>query len=271
MSSHEALSVPAHDVPAQDDCWRVLLLTGEVRAMSLDELDEAFQAGLIDAETPLLPPGESMWTRVGVAAGLDEPESVEEGTLVQRHTLILANAAARAAEAAEAAKSVQVQVEAAKSVEPAIVPRAPVSTYRTRRPASNALSAIATKRGFAVLAAGVLVLSFGISSAARFALHRSAAKATTSIRAAVVLAMPTSELAAAPAAPPKVADNHVAAAEPKASDSEPSAQAPRDAQKRREAPARARRHVAGRAPSRGPFLSGGDKFDPLNGTIERPR
>lgn len=254
MSSYEAALAA---VPTQDDCWRVLLLTGEVRSMTLDELDEAFQAGLIDAHTPLLPPGETAWTRVGVAAGLDEPESIEESTLVQRHTLVLPNAPARVA---------------ASKPAPAPLPAVPATTYRTRRAPTGmaALGVVATKRGFAALAALVLLLSFGISSAARVAFGGSAAKATTSLRAAVDHVAPPAP--AAPAAPEKAVDTRtVAAAAPVATPAESDgAQAPRDAQKRKDAPSRARRHTVSRPSLRGtPFLNGGDKFDPLNGAIER--
>lgn len=52
--------------------WRVQLSTGEIRMMTLEALDEAFDEGLIDARVPVLPPGASAWTTLGEAAGLDE-------------------------------------------------------------------------------------------------------------------------------------------------------------------------------------------------------
>jgi DNA segregation ATPase FtsK/SpoIIIE-like protein len=54
------------------DLWRVQLPTGEMRAMSLDALDDAFQSGLITESTPVLPPGATAWTKLADAAGLDE-------------------------------------------------------------------------------------------------------------------------------------------------------------------------------------------------------
>lgn len=55
------------------DLWRVQLATGEVRVMSLDALDDAFQSGLITESTPVLPPGAAAWTKLADAAGLDAP------------------------------------------------------------------------------------------------------------------------------------------------------------------------------------------------------
>lgn len=56
------------------EIWRVQLGTGEVRFMTLDELDRAFDAGYIHARTNVLAPGSFHWTTLGEAAGLDEPQ-----------------------------------------------------------------------------------------------------------------------------------------------------------------------------------------------------
>lgn len=57
-----------------NEVWRVQLGTGEVRMMSLDELDRAFDAGWIHERTNVLAPGSFKWTTLGDAAGLNEPE-----------------------------------------------------------------------------------------------------------------------------------------------------------------------------------------------------
>ena len=57
-----------------NEVWRVQLATGEVRMMSLDELDRAFDAGWIHERTNVLAPGSFKWTTLGDAAGLNEPE-----------------------------------------------------------------------------------------------------------------------------------------------------------------------------------------------------
>jgi hypothetical protein len=49
--------------------WRVLLTTGET-SMTLDELDEAFNCGRIDASTLVLEPGAVFWAKLGAIAGL---------------------------------------------------------------------------------------------------------------------------------------------------------------------------------------------------------
>lgn len=62
-----------------DELWRVQLGTGEVRFMSLDGLDRAFDEGLIDGHTPVLPPGAgATWTTLGAAAGLEDEDEDED-------------------------------------------------------------------------------------------------------------------------------------------------------------------------------------------------
>ncbi|MBX3199719.1 MAG: hypothetical protein KF894_16405 [Labilithrix sp.] len=55
-----------------EELWRVQLGTGEIRMMTLEGLDRAFDEGLIDARVPVLAPGASAWTTLGEAAGLDD-------------------------------------------------------------------------------------------------------------------------------------------------------------------------------------------------------
>ncbi|HVJ89944.1 MAG TPA: hypothetical protein VM580_09075, partial [Labilithrix sp.] len=55
-----------------DELWRVQLATGEIRTMTLDTLDRAFDEGVIDASSPVLLPGASTWTTLGEAAGLSD-------------------------------------------------------------------------------------------------------------------------------------------------------------------------------------------------------
>jgi hypothetical protein len=60
------------------ELWRVQMPTGEIRTMSLDALDEAFQAGSISEATPVLPPGAAAWTKLGDAAGLGGDDGPQE-------------------------------------------------------------------------------------------------------------------------------------------------------------------------------------------------
>jgi len=54
------------------DLWYVMLADGDVHRVTLDQLDEAFQAGHIDQETLVLAEGARQWTALGQLAGLDE-------------------------------------------------------------------------------------------------------------------------------------------------------------------------------------------------------
>ena len=56
------------------DSWYVKLADGDVHRVTLNQLDEAFQAGHIDAETMVLAAGESQWTKLGALAGIDEED-----------------------------------------------------------------------------------------------------------------------------------------------------------------------------------------------------
>jgi hypothetical protein len=53
--------------------WYVKLPDGDVEPVTLDELDEAFQAGHINENTMVLADGETQWARLGDLAGLDQP------------------------------------------------------------------------------------------------------------------------------------------------------------------------------------------------------
>jgi hypothetical protein len=59
-----------------DDLWSVMLPSGEARRGTLDQLDEAFQSGAINADTLVLGPGETTWAKLGALAGLEAPQSI---------------------------------------------------------------------------------------------------------------------------------------------------------------------------------------------------
>ncbi len=56
-----------------DDIWLVQLVGGAVRAMTLDELDAAFQDGSIDEDTFVRRDGASKWSRLRDELGGEEP------------------------------------------------------------------------------------------------------------------------------------------------------------------------------------------------------
>jgi hypothetical protein len=59
------------------DLWYVKLADGDVHRVTLDQLDQAFQAGHIDEETLVLAAGATQWTKLGELAGLDEAPAVQ--------------------------------------------------------------------------------------------------------------------------------------------------------------------------------------------------
>jgi hypothetical protein len=58
-----------------ENVWYVKTGDGDVHRVTLDQLDEAFQAGRIDENVMVLGGGASRWTKLGQLAGLDEPQA----------------------------------------------------------------------------------------------------------------------------------------------------------------------------------------------------
>jgi hypothetical protein len=58
--------------------WYVKLPDGDVEPLTLDELDEAFQAGHINSNTMVLAAGATQWERLGQLAGLEQPAAVAQ-------------------------------------------------------------------------------------------------------------------------------------------------------------------------------------------------
>lgn len=67
-------SLTSSRMTTESEIWRVQLPTGELRAFSLDALDQAFDAGLIHGGTMVLAPGATEWAPLGLVAGLDSPD-----------------------------------------------------------------------------------------------------------------------------------------------------------------------------------------------------
>jgi hypothetical protein len=59
------------------ELWYVKLSDGDVHRVTLDQLDEAFQAGHIDAETMVLAAGATRWAKLGALAGIDDDVPIE--------------------------------------------------------------------------------------------------------------------------------------------------------------------------------------------------
>lgn len=56
-----------------ENLWYVKTADGDVHRVTLDQLDEAFQAGRIDENVMVLAAGATKWAKLGELAGLDEP------------------------------------------------------------------------------------------------------------------------------------------------------------------------------------------------------
>lgn len=58
---------------SEHEKWQIKLPSGEVRSGTLEQLDEAFHAGSIGADTLVRPEGAQAWITLAEAAGLDAP------------------------------------------------------------------------------------------------------------------------------------------------------------------------------------------------------
>ena len=56
-----------------EELWSIVLPTGAISQGTLDQLDEAFQAGHINGDTLVLAPGATEWSKLGDLAGIDTP------------------------------------------------------------------------------------------------------------------------------------------------------------------------------------------------------
>ena len=158
-----------------DDLWCVMLPSGESRRGTLDQLDDAFQAGAIDASTLVLGPGETEWKPLGALAGLEtEP-------------------------APAPALSVAPPSMAANSLRPVMTDLDDVPVIPDElRPRSRGM--IAAFAGLALLGGGAVAFAMGVGSTS-----------TTSGNAAAAIAAPTTPPVAV-AKPPAATPDSIAAA-----------------------------------------------------------
>jgi hypothetical protein len=225
------------DFGAPNDLWRVRLATGE-QPMSLDDLDLAFEAGRIDADTLVCPPGAFAFSRLGAIAGLDEPAAAAPAPAPTQATPPLAF-------------DIPVDFGAPDLAPFAATEPNPFAPRWSRRllAVPAALAAI----GIIAFAASASASSELPAVAVATDLHApdtAPPPAAPTIAAPVVLAPP------APAAPTLTDEQKKALA---AKDKKAEA---RKAKKAAAAPAR-------RAPGSksAPFTKGGNKHDPLNGAL----
>jgi hypothetical protein len=233
-----------------DELWRVQLASGEMRIMTLDALDEAFQAGTIDASTKVLAPGADTWSALGDVAGLDGD--------------------AAEAPASEGVPSLSPMAADIPSSHGSRVSTEPVdlSAYDPsfRVPADFEIdeNALKTSKGRvgALIGAGVLAVVGLLFLGAKVAGNLEGAAASNAMRPSA---------AGAPAAAVDVMDIDARAKQL----SEDQRKRLLEADKARESTRKARPTTGGAAPGAArparekgaPFVNGGDKFDPLNGAL----
>ncbi len=252
MSSEDTLSTGHEEdshvtTHAGLDLWRVQLMTGEVRVMSVDALDDAFQAGVITESTPVLPPGATAWTRLADAAGLDAPS----------HESNVPSVAPMAVSIAESTGS--------------------ATPYGARADLSlpdldlDALEdeAFKPKRGrvFAVIGLAALLVGGLGFAATRVGNIGDVAKSSLSApKAAAAAAAPPAAVDLSEAAPAKVLTEEQKAKLAEADKARVAAAAAREAQRQKDRPSSPAKRGP-REKTTTPFANGGNKYDPLNGAL----
>jgi hypothetical protein len=241
-------------IEQSEDQWHVQIEAGDVRLWTLDQLDAAFKAELVDESTFVLEVGKTEWMQLGtLLGGGDDEESAPApapAVVISQAPQALAPVMLSEPPPSMGPYSTAPMASDIDDFEP------PASFGRSRK------KPIAIGFGVALLAAGVAVFGFTRASA-------SAEAPAEPVAAAAPVAPPPVAPVADP--PPQAAPTTLAArltqdqldklaAADKIHDAKLSAQ-----QKTRAAaaPHRAGHH----SKEKGPFHSGGDKYDPLNAKL----
>jgi hypothetical protein len=238
----------SHDTTASTtDLWRVQLATGEVRAMSLDALDDAFQAGVISESSPVLPPGATAWTRLADAAGLDAPEHESNVPSVAPMAVSIEESTGNATPYGARADYVLPDLDVDALEDEAFKPK------RGRVFAVIGLAALfAGGLGFAATRVG------NIADVAKSSLSAPGPKAAA---AAPPPAVDLNEVA-----PAKTLTEEQKAKLAEADKARETAAAARDAKRKQDRPAGPTKRGP-REKTTTPFVNGGNKYDPLNGAL----
>lgn len=262
--------------PADDDLWLVKLPDGTVRSMTIDAMDEAFQSGELSATTAVqAPDGDGGFTTLGALAGLDESgEALPEpaAPAVAAPTDDVAAPAVAAAAERDSRDSIEPPSATTPSLAPMVASIAPPSSAvaLSERPSvapaldvdlDSAEAQIRagkkkTMLGFAAVAVGLVLAGAAVS-------YVSGGERPEAPKAA---AQPVQEVVAPPPVDP--------AFEAKPQLTEEQKKRLADADKARNA----KKGTAGPAQGNGaaptphhkegnPFQNGGDKYDPLNGSL----
>ncbi len=254
MSSEDATPSTGHEEDSHGtthagmDLWRVQLMTGEVRVMSVDALDDAFQAGLITESTPVLAPGATAWIRLGDAAGLDAPSHASNVPSVAPMAVsISASTGAATPYAAGASADLSLPDVDLDALED---------------------EAFKPKRGrvFAVIGLAALFVGGLGFTATRMGNIGDVAKSSLSAPKAAAAAPPPAAVDLNEAAPAKTLTEGQKAKLADADKARVAAAAAREAQRQKDhPPSPVKRGPRGKTTT--PFVNGGNKYDPLNGAL----
>jgi hypothetical protein len=228
------------------DLWRVQLPTGEVRVMSLDALDDAFQDGVITESSPVLPPGATVWTRLADAAGLDAPV----------HESNVPSVAPMAVNVAETTGDATVYGARADHS----LPDLDLDSLEDE--------AFKPKRGrmFAIIGIAALFVGGLGFAATRVGDIGDVAKSSLSAPKAAAVAPPPAAVDLNEAAPAKTLTEEQKAKLAEADKARATAAAAREAQRAKDRPAAPQKRGP-REKATTPFVNGGNKYDPLNGAL----
>ncbi len=259
---------------ATEEQWHVQIEEGDVRLWTLDQLDAAFKADLVDESTFVLEVGKTEWMQLGTLLGGDDDEEAA------------ASEAPPASSYAAAAAAAAVPAAAVASVGPILfaeppVSRGPYSTAPVAADIDDDFDAPAPFRrsskkpvvigigAVALLAAGVAVFA---SRASFTASSEPAPEAPVAAAAAAPPVVPAVAPVAAPTTDPQPAATSLSARLTqdqlqKLADQDKVRDAKLSAQQKARAAAAPHHATGHKLKEKGPFHSGGDKYDPLNAKL----
>jgi hypothetical protein len=241
---------------ATEEQWHVQVESGDVRLWTLDQLDAAFKAELVDESTFVLEVGKTEWMQLGTLLGLDGEDSEPEEAPVRVAPVVFNAPIAPVITFDDAAPSVG-PYSTAPMASDIDYEESPASFRRSRKGP--------IVFGVALVAAGVAAFAL---THGRFA-------------AAEAPADPAVAAVAPPPAPPPApaADPQPAAEAPgdlasrlshdqllKLADADRAREAKLAAQQKARAVA-APHHTLHKSKEKSPFHTGGDKYDPLNAKL----
>lgn len=302
MSLADTTEKVAKVEPMDDDLWLVKLPNGAVRSMTVDAMDDAFQCGELSGSTPVQAPDGDGWTTLAIVAGLDddatpvaprvagtESESLREREESDRDTAgALAQAAALAFDSSRDSRdSIEPPSSSnAPSLAPMVASIAPTSStfaLEGRDRGSSPPSALGIARSVADLDAELAIAeAYARAGKRRMAFTMGFVAVGVVVCGAAVSFIsgnasappPVAAKAAEVLAPPPAVDPAAAFAKPTLTEEQKKRLA--DADKARAGkkgvggPAGGGSGVAKEKTGKGeasPFHQGGDKFDPLNGSL----